>query len=157
MTEHAWIATELRTAVLEDRRRTRRLGRLISTLAARPSASIPAARGNWAAANATSRLLDEHAVEADAILAAHGRAMSGRLAAEDDGLVLALQDTTRLAFSAHTALEEAGPLAGAGQRRCWSVRCSPPPTTGRRWGCCINTAARAIRRTPAAVTPAAAN
>jgi hypothetical protein len=114
MTEHGWIATELGTANLGDRRRTQRLGQLVSALAARPTASIPAACGSWAATKAAYRFLDEDAIEADAILAAHVHATVRR--AEAEPLVLAVQDTTQLEFSAHPALAGAGPLAGAGQR-----------------------------------------
>lgn len=114
MTDQGWIATELGGADLGDRRRTRRLIQMASALAARPTASIPAACGSWAATKAAYRFLDEDAIDADAILAAHVRATVRR--AEAEPLVLALQDTTQLEFSAHPALEGAGPLAGAGQR-----------------------------------------
>jgi hypothetical protein len=114
MTEHGWIATELGTATLGDRRRTRRLVQLAGAFAARPTGSIPTACGSAAATKAAYRFLDEDAVEADAILAAHVTATVRRADAEP--LVLALQDTTQLELSAHPALEGAGPLAGAGQR-----------------------------------------
>jgi hypothetical protein len=78
-------------------------------LAARPSASIPAACGSWAATKAAYRFFDD-----ETIVAAHVRATVER--AEAEPLVLALQDTTQLELSAHPALEGAGPLAGAGQR-----------------------------------------
>ncbi len=114
MTEQGWITTELGTAVLGDRRRTQRLVRLADALAARPTAAIPAACGNWAATKAAYRFFDDEAIAADAILAAHVAATVRR--ADEEPLVLALQDTTQLELSNHPALDGAGPLAGAGQR-----------------------------------------
>ena len=109
MTTAAWAEREVASAALGDRRRTRRLARLLTDLAERPSASLPTACAGAAATKAAYRFFDEAAIEPDAILAAHVSATAARAGAHR--LILALQDTTELDFTAHAALAGAGPLA----------------------------------------------
>jgi hypothetical protein len=110
----AWASVEVGAAALGDPRRRHRLATVLSDLAARPGDGIPAACVTPAATKAAYRLLDNDAVEAAAILAAHVAATRERLRGQLT--ILALQDTTTLDFTAHPALAGAGPLAHPAQR-----------------------------------------
>src|SRR5262249_32212088 len=107
-TLYAWAEHELRSADLGDRRLNKRLARLVADLAARPQASIPEASGNWAGTKGAYRFLANSRIAAEDIRAAHRAATLERLPA--DGLVLALQDTTLLDFTAHPTTAGLGHL-----------------------------------------------
>jgi hypothetical protein len=107
--DDAWAVTEFTDAELGDARRTQRLGELATVFAHRPGASLPEACGNRAMLKAADRFFDTEAVDPQAILASHVIATSGRLAAVP--LVLAVQDTTAMDWTAHPATTGLGPLA----------------------------------------------
>ncbi len=109
----AWALAEVGAAQMGDSRRTRRLATLLGDLAARPGEGLPAACATPAATKAAYRFLASDAIVAEEILAAHRRATQERLVGER--LVLALQDTTMLDFTAHAALTGTGPLAHPAQ------------------------------------------
>ena len=105
----AWAVAEVGAAGLGDARRAARLATLVSDLAARPDVGIPAACATPAATKAADRWLANDAVTPEAILAAHITATAERSGGE--AVLLAVQGTTALDFSAHPALAGAGPLA----------------------------------------------
>jgi len=110
----SWALTEVGAAPLGDPRRTRRVAHLLRDLAARPGAGIPAACASPAATKAAYRVLDNAAVAAEELLAAHIAATRQRL--QGAAFLLALQDTTTLDFTTHAALQGAGPLAHPARR-----------------------------------------
>lgn len=96
----AWVATELAGAAFGDARLARRFRLIVSTLAAHPALSVPAAcNGDWAATKATYRFWDHAAVTPARLRAPHAAATRARVATYP--VVLAVQDTTNLNFSAH--------------------------------------------------------
>lgn len=109
-----WVAEELGTVQLGDPRRAKRLMAVVEALAAHPGASVPEAWGSWAATKGTYRLWDSTAVTPTAIRSAHRDATLERIRA--DALILAIQDTTELSFSAQAAMQGLGPLAGRGRQ-----------------------------------------
>ncbi len=113
----AWALSEIGAARLGDPRRTRRLATLLTDLAARPGEGLPAACLTPAATKGAYRFLDNAAIAAGDIAAAHVAATRGRLVGE--ATILAVQDTTALDFTAHPALAGAGPLAHPAQRGVW--------------------------------------
>src|SRR5438552_17557704 len=87
-----WVVDEMQAADLKDKRLDARLREVLSQLAARPTASIPAACGGRAEMSAAYRLFDnEKATFAD-ILQPHADATRQRIAPQP--VVLAVQDTT---------------------------------------------------------------
>jgi hypothetical protein len=80
---------EFSGAALGDPRLTRRLIRRVDDLSAHPTKSIPLACGGLAETKAAYRLLDNEAVEWQALLAAHGEPTVMRMAKE--ARVLCLQ------------------------------------------------------------------
>lgn len=108
-----WALTELAQADLGDLRRTQRAAQVLAALAARPGASLPAASADAAATKAAYRLLANAAVTPDALLASHVEATRQRL--QGQPVILALQDTTDLNYTAHPALDGAGRLHSARQ------------------------------------------
>jgi hypothetical protein len=92
----SWATTEVGHACLGDQRLTTRLVRLVTDLAAQPSASLPQACGTPAATKAAYRFFDTEAVTPQAIQAAHQQTTLERLRGAP--LVLAIQDTTDLDF-----------------------------------------------------------
>src|SRR5512136_556282 len=108
-----WAAAELRNANLGDRRLNRRLVRIVETLAAQPSASVPQACGNWADTKAVYRFWDDEQVDPQAIRDGHRLSTLERVVSE--GVVLLIQDTTELDFAHHPATRGLGPLEHAAQ------------------------------------------
>lgn len=107
-----WAAKEMQTVDLGDKRRNEGLTRLLSSMAAMPSKSIPAAvNGGHNETTAAYRLFDNAALNFENILQPHIDATYQRVA-EQDVVVLA-QDTTELDLTRPTQqVEGAGPLDG---------------------------------------------
>jgi hypothetical protein len=109
-----WAASEVGTAALGDARRTARLIAVLETLGNHPEQSIPdACDGDRAAIKATYRFFASEASDPNAIMAAQRDATVGRCAAYP--LILAVQDTTELNFTAHPATQGLGHLRVATQ------------------------------------------
>lgn len=106
---HSWAAAELHAVDLGDPRRNRRLIQLVEALAARPAATLPEACHSWAATKAAYRFWDNPHVSPEAIRNAHARSTGAALASH--ALVLVIQDTTQLDFTAHPKTRGLGPLS----------------------------------------------
>jgi len=103
-----WAATEVGQAEFGDRRLRKRLIRIVEDLAAKPTASVPEACGQWPATKATYRFWDSERVTPAAIRAGHQESTIERVRGQS--LVLAIQDTTDLDFTQHPATKGLGPL-----------------------------------------------
>ena len=101
------ISDELRTIDLGDKRLNDRARELVESLAANPEASINSALNGWDETLAGYRFFDNSAVEPEAILSAHVDATHRRIESQD--VVLVVQDTTELDFTAHPT-KDAGSL-----------------------------------------------
>lgn len=95
----AWAAQELAGATFGDARLDKRLVRIVADKAAKPTASIPQASGDWAATKATYRFLAADQITPAAIRAAATDATLRRVAAH--ATVVVLQDTTELNYTSH--------------------------------------------------------
>lgn len=93
------IAAELEGIDLGDKRLNKRSARIIEALAADPQASVNAACGGWNETLAAYRFFDNEAVEPAQILQPHIDATKRRMS--EHPVVLILQDTTELDFTAH--------------------------------------------------------
>lgn len=93
------IVAELEGINLGDKRLNKRSERIIEALAADPEASINAACDSWGDTIAAYRLFDNKAVQPMQILQPHIKATEGRM--REHPVVLVVQDTTELDFSAH--------------------------------------------------------
>jgi Transposase DNA-binding/Transposase Tn5 dimerisation domain len=109
-----WIETEFGAADLGDARRTQRLLTLMGQLAARPGASLPEACGSRGQLKAAYRFFATEAIEPEDLWASHIAATYERAAAVP--VVLAVQDTTELNWTAHPATSGLGPLGGPSQQ-----------------------------------------
>jgi Transposase DNA-binding/Transposase Tn5 dimerisation domain len=109
-----WVEAEFGTADLGDTRRTQRLLQLTSQLAAQPSASLPEACGSRGQLKAAYRFFANAAIAPEDLWASHIAATYERAAAVP--VVLAVQDTTELNWTAHPATKELGPVGGPGQQ-----------------------------------------
>jgi len=104
----SWAENEFGRAKLGDARRTKRLIHLAEQRAQQPMASIPQNSGTLAECQAAYRFFDNDQITAEPILASHRQATCERLQAER--LVLAVQDTTELDYTAHPATQGLGYL-----------------------------------------------
>lgn len=104
--EH-WTERECARARLPQRLRTR-LQRLVGDFFARPTANVPQACGGWAKVKAAYRFFKNPKVTKDVILESHFEETAARVAEEP--IVLAVQDTTFLDYSAHPQTKNLGPL-----------------------------------------------
>ena len=112
--DDTWAVTEFAEAELGDLRRTQRLVELATVLAQRPGASLPEACGDRATLKAAYRFFDNAAIDPQNLLDSHVDATLPRLAAVP--LVLAVQDTTELDWTAHPATTGLGPLGHSAHR-----------------------------------------
>jgi hypothetical protein len=110
-----WVVDEMKTADLKDTRLNNRLQEVLSQLAARPTASIPAACGGRADMAAAYRLFDNERATFDKILAPHAEMTRERMATQP--VVLLVQDTTEIDVTRpEQQVRGAGPLDGASRR-----------------------------------------
>jgi hypothetical protein len=111
----AWVIDEMKTADLKDKRLNDRLREVLSQLAARPTASIPAACGGRAEMTAAYRLCDNEKAMFENILSPHADATRERMAAQK--CVVLAQDTTEIDLTRpQTQVKGAGPLDGNARR-----------------------------------------
>lgn len=112
---HAWAIDEMTTADLKDKRLNDRLREVLSQLADRPTASIPAACGGRADMEAAYRLFDNEKATFENILQPHAEATQRRIAAQP--VVLLVQDTTEVDLTRpQQQVKGAGPLDGDSRR-----------------------------------------
>jgi Transposase DNA-binding/Transposase Tn5 dimerisation domain len=108
-----WIDHELTTLNLGDRRLNQRARLLLQRFFADPQASLNAACHGWAETQAAYRFFSNAAVLPDRILQPHQQATRQRIA--QHGVVLLVQDTTELDYSAHPP-RGTGPLTSVDRR-----------------------------------------
>jgi hypothetical protein len=106
--EGDWPEEEFGQADLGDRRLNKRLVILAGDFYARPQANVPQACQSRAKTKAAYRFFDHPATSMDQVLKPHYEATLGRVSQES--VVLAVQDTTTLNYTAHAATENLGPI-----------------------------------------------
>ncbi len=122
----SWAAEELKTANLGDKRRNRRLIKIVEDLSAMPHASVTQAATDEAALQGTYEFWGNVRVKASDILAAHRDSTLSRV--EEQQIVLAVQDTTELDFSSQPSKFGLGALSkkDAQGLKVHSVLCVSP-------------------------------
>jgi hypothetical protein len=105
----SWAAEELKTACLGDKRRNRRLIKIVEDLSAMPHASVTQAARDGAAVQGIYEFWGNVRVEPNQILAAHRDSTLSRV--ETQQIVLAVQDTTELDFSSQPSKQGLGALS----------------------------------------------
>jgi hypothetical protein len=103
-----WVEEEFGTVGFYDPRLKRRLFNMVRDFYGQPRAPIPQACGSHSAAKAAYRFFDNERVTMDTMLRAHKESTVERIQAHQ--IVLAVQDTTSLNYTAHQATEGAGPI-----------------------------------------------
>ncbi len=103
-----WAEEELGEVDLKDRRMNKRLLTLAQAFYARPQANIPQACQTRAETKAAYRFLDHPETSMEALLEPHYQTTVVRMSREK--VILAVQDTTSLNYSAHPATENIGPI-----------------------------------------------
>lgn len=103
-----WAEQEFGRARLPDARLQRRLLSLARDFYARPCANVPQACGTRAGTKAAYRFFSHPKLKMKDLLAGHYQATAERLRRE--AVVLAVQDTTSLNYTAHTATAGLGPI-----------------------------------------------
>src|SRR5688572_14939895 len=101
-------------APLGDLRLNRRLKTMVAALAADPGQSLPRALGDVAGVEGGYRFLRNPRVKPDALSAPHRDAAWTR-AAEADGMILAIEDTTEVRFNGTATRDGLGSLINDGQ------------------------------------------
>ena len=104
-----WAEEEFAGARVYDERLRRRLYMLAQDFFAQPGVLIPqACSGSMAKSKAAYRFFDNERVDMQSLLKGHVEAMVQRVTAHE--VVLAVQDTTTLNYTAHPATEGLGPI-----------------------------------------------
>ncbi len=113
--EKSFGETNFSHAQLGDKRRTKRLVKLVDQMCLRPGGTLPQKFRSPADLQAFYRLMQKDDVTHEAILAAHRQATFDQI--EDlETPVLILHDTTELEYTTHKSLDALGQI-GSGQRR----------------------------------------
>lgn len=102
-----WVEEELGTAQFYDPRLNRRLFQLTRDFYAQPQAPITQACGSHARAKAAYRFFENRRVSMDEVLSAHLESTIERI--KPHNVVLAVQDTTSVDYTAHRGMEGLGP------------------------------------------------
>jgi len=103
-----WAEEEFGAADLGDKRLTNRLVSLVRDFYARPQASIPQACQSRTKTKAAYRFFEHPRMSMDKVLEQHYESTLARASKEE--VVLAVQDTTTLNYTAHPATENLGPI-----------------------------------------------
>ena len=112
--DESWAVTEFAEAELGDARRTQRVIRVATALAQHPDAGLPEACGSQADLKAAYRVFANEAIAPAELLASHVAATLERAVAVP--VVLAVQDTTELDWTAHPATTGLGPIGSPTHR-----------------------------------------
>ena len=107
----AWAEQQFGSCHLGDKRRTKRLVKVATQVAARPDASTPRQTERWADCKAAYRLFDNEQVTFDAVIAPH----CAQARAVGPGTWLVINDTTELHFGYHRDLPGTGRVGSFGQ------------------------------------------
>jgi hypothetical protein len=108
-----WAQEELGGAQCGDKWLTNRFVQIVNDIAVKSEASVPQACGSEAATKAMDRFLDNENVTPEAIRAPHREKTAERV--EEHKIVLAIQDTTSLNYTAHKATSGLGTIDGNGR------------------------------------------
>jgi hypothetical protein len=103
-----WAENEFRKARLPDQRLRKRLLTIARDLYARPQAQIPEACQTRAKTKAAYRFFDHPEATMEILLESHYQATRERIVGQN--IVLAVQDTTSLNYTAHPATQDLGPI-----------------------------------------------
>ena len=103
-----WAEEELGQSDMGDQRLNKRVVSIARVFYARPQANIPQACQTRAETKATYRFLGHPETSMEKVLASHYEATLDRIRREE--VVLAVQDTTTLNYTAHPATENLGPI-----------------------------------------------
>ena len=104
-----WAEEEFGAAKLNDKRLNRRLLTLARDFYERPQANLPQACQSRAKTQAAYRFFDHPKITMDELLQSHYQATLKRISEEK--IVLVVQDTTTLNYSAHPLTEGIGPIS----------------------------------------------
>jgi hypothetical protein len=106
--EEVWPEEEFGQIDLGDQRLTNRLVTIVGDFLARPERSIPKACQSRARTKAVYRFLDHPGIDMEKILKPHYQATLERL--REEKVILAVQDTTTLNYTAHPSVQNLGPI-----------------------------------------------
>jgi hypothetical protein len=106
-----WVEEEFGTVELYDPRLKRRLFTLVRDFYHQPLSPIPMACGCQAKTKAAYRFFHNKRIDMDTVLRAHVESTAERIKAHE--VVLAVQDTTTLNYTAHPAMQGLGPISNS--------------------------------------------
>jgi len=99
-----WSEAEFQNAELGDKRLTDRLIQLAASFAQNPKGSIPQSTIEWKRTKAAYRFFDNEKVQVEKIHQSHKCATQLRLEQTEETILLAIQDTSEIAYHNHGAL-----------------------------------------------------
>ena len=112
-----WADSQFALAELGDRRRTRRLVKMATCLAQRPTGTLPQAFPQWKDLKATYRLLDHVEFGPEEIQQPHRQQTLEEC--QQPGEYLLIEDTTELDYSSHRRTEQLGFIGNGRGRGLW--------------------------------------
>lgn len=114
LTPPRWAESEFGSAELGDRRRTQRLVKIGTNLAQKPGGTLPQAFPEWSELSAAYRFFRQPTNTFEDIQRPHWQ--KTRVACQQPGQYLLIEDTSELDYTDHPATEDMGPI-GDGRGR----------------------------------------
>ena len=108
MSSNVWIMQDSEYSFFGDKRLDKRMTFILDHMFAKPTASIPQTFGSWAGSKGAYRFLNSEKVTPELIRKAHYLAVHSRLPRNE--MILAIQDTTDLDFTAKPKTKGLGPI-----------------------------------------------
>ena len=100
-----WAETEMSEANFGDKRLNKRVVDITKAFINCPEESIPQSTVDWAKTKGAYRFFDNEKVKPETILEPHRRASKRRLRHAENGVILAIQDTSQVHYNSHRELE----------------------------------------------------
>ena len=112
---NGWVRTEFESIDFGDKRLNKRGMKILQKLYGQPQSSIPQAMGTWREAKAAYRFISNPKVTPAKILKPHQQSTLSRI--QEHPVVLAVQDTTELNYTAHKKTEGLGTIGSSSTLR----------------------------------------
>jgi hypothetical protein len=126
---NGWVRTELESVDFGDKRLNKRGIKILHKLYGQPQSSIPQTMGSWGETKAAYRFISNPKVTPEKILKPHQKSTLSRI--QEHPVVLAVQDTTELNYTAHKSTEGLGTIGSSSKLRGMHVHTTMALTPDR--------------------------
>jgi hypothetical protein len=124
-----WARTEFESVDFGDKRLNKRSIKILEKFFGQPQSSLPQAMGSWGDTKAAYRFISNPKVTPEKILEPHQKTTLSRI--QEHQVILAVQDTTELNYTAHKSTEGLGTIGSSSKLRGMHVHTTMALTPDR--------------------------